>query len=116
MSTRSLFCSVLLAIGAALPAQPQLVVPLTPTRSAPPPRVTAGCAGMPGAQQLTEAQQEARQFRRPQVSGRRLARAVNKLTRELKWHRKLEDAAAAAEETGKPILWIQLLGDLRGRT
>ncbi len=116
MSTRSLFCSVLLAVGAALPAQPQFVSPLTPTRSAPPPRVTRGCAEMPGARELTEAEKAARQFRGPRVKGRRLARAINKLTRELKWHRKLEDAAAAAAEAGKPILWIQLLGDLRGRT
>lgn len=115
MSTRSLFCSVLLVAGAALPAQPQLVVPLTPTQSAPPPRVSRGCAEMP-AGPLTEAQVEARQFRAPQLEGRRLARAVNKLTRELRWHRRLEDAAAAAANAGKPILWIQLLGDLRGRT
>ena len=116
MSTRSLFCSALLAIGAALPAQPQLVVPLAPTTSAPPPRVAQVCAGMPSGRQLTDAQQAARKFRAPQVSGRQLSRAVKKLTRELKWHRKLEDAAAAAQEADKPIFWIQLLGDLRGRT
>lgn len=116
MSTRSLFCSVLLAVGTALPAQPQLVVPLTPTQSAPPQRTAPGCAEMPGGLQLMKEQQEARQFRGPQLKGRRLSRAVNKLTRELPWHRKLEDAASAATEEGKPILWIQLLGDLRGRT
>lgn len=114
MSTRSLFCSVLLALGATLPAQPQLVVPLTPTRSTALPGLAQACAEMPGA--LSEAQREARQFRGPQLEGRRLARAVNKLTRELDWHRDLDAAAAAAEQAGKPILWIQLLGDLRGRT
>jgi hypothetical protein len=103
-----------LAVGASLPAQPQLLVPLTQPRPTPSPAARS-CEGMSVAQ-LTEAQQEARQFRVPQLKGRRLAREVKKLTRELDWHRELDDAAAAAAQEGKPILWIQLLGDLPGRT
>ena len=40
--------------------------------------------------------------------------AVRTLTRELEWHDDLEDAADQAVAEGKPILWIQALGDLKG--
>jgi hypothetical protein len=32
----------------------------------------------------------------------------------LPWHGKLEDAKVQSAATGKPILWIQSLGDLEG--
>jgi hypothetical protein len=32
----------------------------------------------------------------------------------LQWHEKLSDAKAESAATGKPILWVQALGELDG--
>ena len=34
--------------------------------------------------------------------------------KSLKWHESLGDAKAIAAATGKPILWLQALGDIDG--
>ena len=52
-------------------------------------------------------------FRRMQVSGTEVRANVNKLL-ELDWHKDLQLAQQHAEGLGKPILWIQALGDLEG--
>ena len=44
----------------------------------------------------------------------RTHRALRKLKRELTWHKDLDTAAAAAGKSGKPIVLIQALGDLKG--
>lgn len=61
------------------------------------------------------ATQAAREFRQSRVSGRALAKRVKRLE-ALGWHESLDEVRRAAEESGKPIFWIQLLGDLDGYT
>ena len=55
-------------------------------------------------------------FQQLRVPGVQTRQAVDKLVKELTWHKDLRTAAKAASETGKPILWIQALGDLKGYT
>ena len=109
-----LLAAVALATSGVSSAQAMLLVdPNPPT----PPRVsTSNCAVMTASRQPTEAELQARQFRQPQLKGRRLLKAVSKVTKELSWHDDLEEAAAAAAESGKPIFWVQALGDLKGYT
>ena len=63
-----------------------------------------------------QAQQEAEYFSQLQVPGKQVRRAVAKLTKNLRWHKTLDKAVAEAMNTGKPILWIQALGQLKGYT
>lgn len=62
------------------------------------------------------AEQSARAFRSLRLPGSRVRRAVAKLARRLEWHRSLDRAIAAADRSGKPVVWIQALGSLRGFT
>lgn len=48
-----------------------------------------------------------------QLAGKDLKKAVAKV-RTLQWGASLEDAFAKAAGTGKPVLWLQALGDLGG--
>ena len=64
--------------------------------------------------QERQLQQQARSFRRVQVSGEEVSRNVDKLLTELRWHDDLASAQEEARTTGKPIVWIQALGDLDG--
>ncbi len=64
----------------------------------------------------SEANASAVEFRNLKVSGRDLHRAVGKVVRELDWKSSLRSAQREAVKTGKPIVWIQALGDLRGYT
>lgn len=115
MRTRfALWMPIALITGAALSAQPMLVVDSGPRTIAQTPSGMSG-GGM-DRQKPTEAQVAARQFRGPQVQGRRLLKAVTKVTKQLAWHDDLEEAAAEAAESGKPIFWVQALGDLKGYT
>ena len=56
---------------------------------------------------------EARAFRKLKVSGEDLHAAQAKVS-ALTWHGSLAAAQAEAQETGKPILWIQTLGERQG--
>lgn len=47
------------------------------------------------------------------LAGKELKRAVKQVA-ALRWHDDLADARAEAAATGKPILWLQALGDLEG--
>lgn len=49
----------------------------------------------------------------PQVSGRDLARRVEAVT-QLEWLDSLDEARLESAATGKPVLWLQGLGDLDG--
>jgi len=49
----------------------------------------------------------------PQLAGKDLKKAIKKVT-ALQWHEKLFDAKAESAATGKPILWVQALGELDG--
>ena len=62
------------------------------------------------------ATQSEQKFRGTKVDGNDLKRAVKRVTDELKWHKKLSAAQQDAKQSGKPILWLQLLGDLDGYT
>lgn len=49
----------------------------------------------------------------PQVAGKDLKKAVKKVN-ALKWHEDLAEARVRSAAEGKPIVWIQALGDLEG--
>ena len=59
-------------------------------------------------------ERSARSFRRLKVPGTEVAENVRKLTKELHWHKTLASALAAGRTKGKPVLWIQALGDIDG--
>ena len=61
-----------------------------------------------------QATADAKAFRAQVVPEKEVYRNVRKLTKELKWHTRLKTATKAANQTGKPILWIQALGGLNG--
>lgn len=56
----------------------------------------------------------ARQFRRLEVAGEDVARNVEEMTTRLRWHKQLKSALRSGREQGKPIVWIQALGDIDG--
>ena len=106
-----------LATALAIPAQMQLLVPTSQPQATQARVVSASCTPMSRPQRgPTAAEKEAAKFRQPQIRGRNLLRAVGTVTRELDWHDDLDEAMEDAEETGKPILWIHALGDLKGYT
>lgn len=47
------------------------------------------------------------------LAGKDMKKAVAKV-KALKWHESLAEAKAIAAATGKPILWLQALGDIDG--
>jgi len=69
--------------------------------------------GFPG--DYSKEAEEAQAFRRLQVPGSKVSRAVKKV-RKLKWHSSLTAASQHARQTKKPIVWIQALGTLKGYT
>lgn len=56
------------------------------------------------------------QFRSVQLKGSQLKKAVDRVAKELNWHKHLSNARLEAVKSGKPILWVQMLGDLTGHT
>ena len=61
-----------------------------------------------------QARRDAREFQQLQVPGETVALNVRKLRRELHWHSTLSGALRAGQNQGKPVVWIQALGDLDG--
>lgn len=55
-------------------------------------------------------------FLRTRIEGRELQKRIDRMLKELDWHEDLESTAVAACATGKPILWVQMLGDVDGFT
>jgi len=55
-------------------------------------------------------------FDQLQVPGNEVRAGVRRALTELTWHRTLAQATSAARLEGKPIVWVQALGDLRGLT
>ena len=55
-------------------------------------------------------------FLQVRVPGSEVRARTDRLMNELTWHRGLREAARLAQKTDKPILWIQVLGSLRGLT
>ena len=62
------------------------------------------------------AHERASEFRGHRIAGRELDDNVDKLLEQIEWHEKLASALTAAQQTGKPVVWIQMLGDLDGYT
>ena len=48
----------------------------------------------------------------PKIHGSEVKRTTDKLLSEVHWHRDLEHALALAKEEGKPVFWLQLVGEL----
>lgn len=74
-----------------------------------------GGAKAPDAPKETPAQKGARDFRERKVMGPVLRKAV-KHVRELPWQTEFAEAAARSAATGKPVFWVNALGDLGGFT
>jgi hypothetical protein len=94
----------------AYAAQP-LMNPSGPASATP----TAPKGGM-NEPEKSPAEAAAEEFRKKQVKGAELKKAVDKLLKGLHWYDKLADAKAVAAAAGKPVLWIQALGDVNGFT
>ena len=48
------------------------------------------------------------------VSKEEVAKRTKAVLSELKWHTDYEQAIAVAKESNKPLVWIQMVGDLDG--
>ncbi len=69
--------------------------------------------GKTGAVQ-TSMPTNARQFKRMKMPGTDVEKNVKRLISELRWYKSLRSALAAGRAKGRPVLWIQALGDLDG--
>ena len=67
-----------------------------------------------GTQPNQLAKMSAGSFRKLTVPGTEVAKNVKRLTTELRWHKSLSGALAEGRSKGKPVVWIQALGDLKG--
>ena len=67
-----------------------------------------------GGPEVPEPLQAARAFRQTRVQGKDLARSVDKVVKGLRWFESLNGARSVSAQRGRPILWIQGLGDLDG--
>ena len=50
----------------------------------------------------------------PEFSGTEVAGRVEHLMSGIKWHGNFDDAMARAAEEGKPLFWLQMVGNLDG--
>lgn len=55
-----------------------------------------------------------RKFKRLTVPGDVVETNVERLTTRMRWHKRLGAALAEGKAKGKPVVWIQALGDLEG--
>ena len=69
-----------------------------------------------GASMAAMLQEPEPEFLNLRVSGRDVGRGVRKVLTELNWHRDFAAAASEATQRQRPILWLQMLGNLRGFT
>jgi hypothetical protein len=83
---------------------------MNPAQPAP---ATPAAGAMPAPDEPDPAVVRAREFLSKRVKGKDLKRAVERV-RKLRWLEHLYDAKAASAASGKPILWIQSLGDIDG--
>ncbi len=49
-----------------------------------------------------------------EISAYEVKKRTEKLLKEVPWHKDFDVAMAAAQEADKPLLWIQMVGDLDG--
>ena len=79
----------------------------------PTPAAAPSCVGMRGPARELPPEADSRKTR---LEGRDVRRAVTRLVRDLDWHDDLDAALEDAAAAGKPVLWIQALGELDGYT
>ena len=48
----------------------------------------------------------------PKIHGSEVEKSVGRLVADVHWHRDLTHALAVAKEEGKPVFWLQLVGEL----
>jgi hypothetical protein len=85
-----------------------------PPAAVPSAAMATGVEGTPKAPPVDPEVAAARAFQATRVAGRDLKSSVGRVLGELDWREKLDDARATAAATGKPILWVQALGELDG--
>jgi hypothetical protein len=103
------------------PAVPQPALALQPgmddpeqTRSASSPG-TAGPSGRTN-KVPTPAEKKAKEFFDLRIAGDELRKRIEAVLKGLPWQENLLDASAKAAATGKPILWVEALGEVDGLT
>lgn len=105
--------------GAALAAALLFpTLPLAAQSRATPVSATPSAAGpiAAGASMAAMLEEPEPEFLNLRVSGRDVGRGVRKVLTELNWHRDFAAAASEAAQRQRPILWLQMLGNLRGFT
>lgn len=63
---------------------------------------------------IQQRMKDPRGFRSLRMPGDRVEKNVEKLTKKLHWYKSLSSALTAARRQGKPVVFIQALGDLDG--
>lgn len=103
--------------SAALPLFLTCLIPGLPGQAPPAqPPVMPAQAGWT-ANAPSPAQVEADQFTRGvRLRPGKVSQALARVTRELNWHKTLPAAVREAKLTGKPIVWVQAFGELKGFT
>ena len=48
----------------------------------------------------------------PKIHGSEVEKSVDRLVADVHWHRDLTHALAVAKEEGRPVFWLQLVGEL----
>ena len=109
----------LTAATAVAAAQPQLLVPQTPPPPPlpTPPATASGCcvpAVCAPSRPQAAAEREALAYDDVRVAGSVLHGTLEELRRRLAWYRDVRAAVCAARAAQKPLVWIQLLGELDG--
>jgi hypothetical protein len=80
-------------------------------------QITAPMPTACGARQpLSPAEIAAREFEQSARKGHEVSAGLQRVLKEITWHRQLADAQKVARAQNKPIVWVQALGDLRGLT
>lgn len=65
---------------------------------------------------LAAAKEAADAFNRTKIEGKELKTRVDRVLKQLHWNETLEAAAVEACASDKPIVWVQMLGDVDGFT
>lgn len=102
-----------LAVAIFFPALPLAAQ----ARSTPAPARPIAAGPIAAGASLAAMRQESEpEFLHLRMTGRDVGRGVRKVLTELNWHRDFAAAASEATQRQRPILWLQMLGNLRGFT
>lgn len=97
-----------------LGAQQTAMPPTAPATKSPPAKLRPAKGWQEAPVDPDQAAADA--FRHFRAVPSQVRQSVARVTRELTWHKKLADAQKASRTSGKPIVWVQAFGDLRGFT